>query len=101
MTPSTADRWSIPPPVEAAAVRSRPGDPDRLARIVGLGAERMIESLAFLSGYAPGILDVILTATEQCLDDGPHREAVQRRPSPGHRLAPGREPRRHHRPLTS
>jgi hypothetical protein len=69
MTPSTADRWSIPPPVEAAAVRSRPGDPDRLARIVGLGAERMIESLAFLSGYAPGILDVILTATEQCLDD--------------------------------
>jgi hypothetical protein len=29
----------------------------------------MAESLAFLSGYAPGVLDAILTATEPCLDD--------------------------------
>jgi len=42
---------------------------DRLARIAALDADRMAESLAFLSGYAPGILDAILTATEPCLDD--------------------------------
>jgi hypothetical protein len=52
------DRWYIPAPVEAAAVRRGPGDGD-LARI---------ESLVFLAGYAPGVLDVILTATEPCLD---------------------------------
>ena len=69
MTTVNADRWYIPTPAAAAAVRSRPGDPDRLARIAGLDAERMRESLAFLSGYAPGILDAILTATEACLDD--------------------------------
>jgi hypothetical protein len=64
-----ADRWHIPAPAAAAAVRSQPGDPDRLARIADLDDERMRESLAFLSGYAPGILDAILTATEPCLDD--------------------------------
>ena len=69
MTTVIADRWYIPAPAAAAAVRSQPGDPDRLARIAGLDAERMRESLAFLSGYAPGILDAILTATEACLDD--------------------------------
>jgi hypothetical protein len=64
-----ADRWYIPPPVQAATVRAQPGEPDRLARVAGLDAERMTDCLAFLSGYAPGILDAILTATEPCLDD--------------------------------
>jgi hypothetical protein len=62
------DRWRIPPPVEAAAVRRGPGDGD-LARIEALDADRMHDSLVFLAGYAPGVLDVILTATEPCLDD--------------------------------
>jgi hypothetical protein len=62
------DRWYIPPPVEAAAVRRGPGDGD-LARIEALDADRMHDSLIFLAGYAPGVLDVILTATEPCLDD--------------------------------
>ena len=62
------DRWYIPPPVEAAAVRRGPGDGD-LARIEALDADRMHDSLVFLAGYAPGVLDVILTATEPCLDD--------------------------------
>jgi hypothetical protein len=64
------DRWYIPPPVEAASVRVRsPDGGDRLALIAGLDAERMAEGLIFLSGYAPGVLDAILTATEPCLDD--------------------------------
>jgi hypothetical protein len=62
------DRWYIPPPVEAAAIRPGPGDGD-LARIEALDADRMHDSLVFLAGYAPGVLDVILTATEPCLDD--------------------------------
>ena len=62
------DRWYIPPPVEAAAIRPGPGDGD-LARIEALDADRMRDSLVFLAGYAPGVLDVILTATEPCLDD--------------------------------
>jgi len=62
------DRWYIPPPVEAAAIRRGPGDGD-LARIEALDADRMHDSLVFLAGYAPGVLDVILTATEPCLDD--------------------------------
>ena len=61
------DRWYIPPPVEAASVRRGPGDGD-LARIEALDADRMHDSLVFLAGYAPGVLDVILTATEPCLD---------------------------------
>ena len=69
MTTIIADRWHIPSPIAAAEVRARAGDAGRLARIAGLDAERMRESLAFLSGYAPGILDAILTATEPCLDD--------------------------------
>jgi hypothetical protein len=69
MNSITADRWYIPPPVQAATVRAQPGEPDRLARVAGLDAERMTDCLAFLSGYAPGILDAILTATEPCLDD--------------------------------
>jgi hypothetical protein len=62
------DRWHIPPPVEAAAVSRGPGDGD-IARIEALDADRMHDSLVFLAGYAPGVLDVILTATEPCLDD--------------------------------
>jgi hypothetical protein len=69
MTAIIPDRWYIPPPVAAAAVPGRPGDIDRIARVEALTAERMSDSLAFLSGYAPGILDAILTATEPCLDD--------------------------------
>jgi hypothetical protein len=62
------DRWYIPPAVEAAAVRQGPGNGD-LARIEALDADQMHDSLVFLAGYAPGVLDVILTATELCLDD--------------------------------
>ncbi|HEX3714694.1 MAG TPA: hypothetical protein VHV09_18010 [Trebonia sp.] len=69
MTTIIADRWYIPPPVAAATVRAQPGDRDRLAQVAGLDPERMADCLAFLSGYAPGILDAILTATEPCLDD--------------------------------
>jgi hypothetical protein len=69
MTTTIAGRWYIPPATEAAAIQARPGDADRPGRIAGLDAERMSDCLAFLSGYAPGILDAILTATEPCLDD--------------------------------
>ena len=62
------DRWYIPPPVETAAVCPGPSDGD-LARIESLDVDRMHDSLVFLAGYAPGVLDVILTATEPCLDD--------------------------------
>jgi len=40
-----------------------------VARIAGLDEERMADCLYFLAGYAPGVLDAILTATEPCLDD--------------------------------
>jgi hypothetical protein len=63
------DRWRIPTAVEAVAVRAHGVDADRLARIADLDQDRMAETLAFLSGYAPGVLDAILTATEPCLDD--------------------------------
>ena len=68
-TTTTPDRWYLPAPSDAAGVPGRPGVPDRLARVTALDAERMTDSLAFLSGYAPGILDAILTATEPCADD--------------------------------
>jgi hypothetical protein len=63
------DRWRIPTAIEAVAVRAHGVDADRLARIADLDQDRMAETLAFLSGYAPGVLDAILTATEPCLDD--------------------------------
>lgn len=63
------DRWHIPPAIDAAAIRAAGDDAGRLARITTLDQERMADSLAFLSGYAPGVLDAILTATEPCLDD--------------------------------
>jgi hypothetical protein len=66
---SDRDRWHIPPAPEAATVPAAGGYPARLARIAALDADRMAESLVFLSGYAPGVLDAILTATEPCLDD--------------------------------
>jgi len=69
MTAIIPDSWYIPPAVEAVAIRAERGDADRLARIATLDGERMADSLAFLSGYAPGVLDAILTATEPCLDD--------------------------------
>ena len=69
MTTIIPDHWYIPPAVDAAAVRAAGGDADRLTRIAALDGERMADSLAFLSGYAPGVLDAILTATEPCLDD--------------------------------
>jgi hypothetical protein len=51
----------------------------RLARIAALDADRMTETLAFLSGYAPGVLDAILTATEPCRDDllTPDQDALE------------------------
>lgn len=61
------DRWRIPPPVEAAAVRRGPGDGD-LARIEAMDPAQMHDSLVFLASYAPGVLDVILTAIEPTPD---------------------------------
>jgi hypothetical protein len=69
MTSLIRDRWHIPTAVAAAAVRAHGVDQDRLTRIAGLDQDRMAESLAFLSGYAPGVLDAILTATDPCQDD--------------------------------
>ena len=69
MTTIIPGRWHIPPAIEAAAVRAPGASVDRLARIAGLDEERAAETLAFLAGYAPGVLDAVLTATEPCLDD--------------------------------
>jgi hypothetical protein len=63
------DHWYIPPPVAAARVRGPAGGDDRLARIAAMDEERMADSLAFLAGYAPGVLDAILVASERCVDD--------------------------------
>jgi len=66
------DRWHIPPPTEAAAIRPGPGPgpgPGDLARIEALDPTQMHDSLVFLAGYAPGVLDVILTATEPSPDE--------------------------------
>jgi hypothetical protein len=50
---------------------SRPiSDPDgRLSRLATLDPDRLAESLTFLAGYAPRVLDTILDATEPCPDD--------------------------------
>jgi hypothetical protein len=69
LTTIIPDPWHIPPAIDAAAVHARGADADRQARIDSLDDERMRESLHFLAGYAPGVLDAILTATEPCLDD--------------------------------
>jgi hypothetical protein len=41
----------------------------RLARLAPLDPDRLAESLVFLAGFAPTVLDTILDATEPCLDD--------------------------------
>jgi hypothetical protein len=41
----------------------------RLARLAPLDHDRLAESLVFLAGFAPTVLDSILNATEPCLDD--------------------------------
>jgi hypothetical protein len=68
VTTTIPDRWHIPLPAEAIAVRPAPDD-GRPGLVEALDGDRMQEALLFLSGYAPGILDAILTATEPCLDD--------------------------------
>jgi hypothetical protein len=68
VTTTIPDRWHIPLSADAIVVRPHPDD-GRLARIEGLNADRMQDALVFLSGYAPGVLDAALAATEACLDD--------------------------------
>jgi hypothetical protein len=68
VTTTIPDRWYIPLPAEAIAVRPAP-DGGWLGLVEGLDGDRMREALLFLSGYAPGVLDAILAATEPCLDD--------------------------------
>ena len=68
VTTTIPDHWHIPLPADAITIRRAPDD-GRPARIETLHADRMRESLIFLSGYAPGVLDAILTANEACLDD--------------------------------
>lgn len=49
------------------------GPGGRLARVATLEPDRLAESLVFLAGHAPEVLDAILDATEPCLDDDyPH-----------------------------
>jgi hypothetical protein len=55
---------------EAAGASLSLSDPSgRLSRLATLEPDRLAESLAFLAGYAPGVLDAILDATEPCPDD--------------------------------
>jgi len=46
-----------------------PDPTGRLARLAALEPDRLAETLVFLAGYAPGVLDTILDATEPCADD--------------------------------
>ncbi len=48
-------RWPSPPAGSSL---------DRLDRLAGLDPERMAETLAFLSSYAPAVFDAVLAATE-------------------------------------
>lgn len=57
-------RWRIPLPHDAVSVRPSAGDDGRLIRLAATEPDQMAESLAFLAGYAPGIFDAILTATD-------------------------------------
>jgi hypothetical protein len=66
-----ADRWRIPLPVDAARVRLNGGNSGRLERLATMEDARLAEALAFLIGYAPGIFDAVVTATEPCADDEP------------------------------
>lgn len=65
------DRWQIPLPVDAVRVRTSAGNGRRLDRLAAMEDDRLAEALAFLIGYAPGILDAIVTATEPWADDEP------------------------------
>jgi hypothetical protein len=49
--------------------RPIPDPGSRLARLAPLDADRLAETLVFLAGYAPTVLDTILDATEPCRDD--------------------------------
>jgi len=69
MTTIISDRWYIPPAFDAAAVLDPGGREKRLAWIAELDEERKTDCLYFLAGYAPGVLDAVLAATELCLDD--------------------------------
>ena len=62
-------RWHIPLPADAICEQFAAGDDGRLDRLAALEEGRLAESMAFLCGYAPGIFDAILTATEPCTDD--------------------------------
>jgi len=53
--------------VPAGPTAADPGG--RLARLAPLDPDRLAESLVFLAGFAPAVLDTILDATEPCLDD--------------------------------
>jgi hypothetical protein len=53
--------------VPAGRNAANPGG--RLARLEPLDPDRLAESLVFLAGFAPTVLDTILDATEPCLDD--------------------------------
>lgn len=66
-----ADRWRIPLPVDAVRAPLPGGNGDRLERLAAMEDARPAEALAFLIGYAPGIFDAVVTATEPCLDDEP------------------------------
>jgi hypothetical protein len=52
---------------EADRTMADPGG--RLARLAPLDPDRLAESLVFLAGFAPTVLDEVLDATEPCLDD--------------------------------
>lgn len=63
------DQRHIPLPQDAACVRPSTGGDGRLARLAALDADRRSEALTFLAGYAPGIFDAIVAATEPCTSD--------------------------------
>jgi hypothetical protein len=63
------NRWHIPPAFDAAAVLDPGGRAERITRIAELDEERKADCLYFLAGYAPGVLDAVLAATELCVDD--------------------------------
>jgi hypothetical protein len=66
-----SDRWRIPLPVDAVRVGTSARNGRRLGRLAAMEEARLAEALAFLIGYAPGIFDAIVTATEPCADDEP------------------------------
>jgi hypothetical protein len=57
-------RWHIPLPRDAVKALPSAADDGRLTRLAATEPDHMADSLAFLAGYAPGIFDAILTATD-------------------------------------